>query len=379
MDKKKVIYYSKRHAFGVLGLLFAIGFIAGGFVWKGKTAENMKNADAAYDAALANRDKIQNAQIKVDIKNVEVLGLVADDYEEFTKEAGNLLVTQQINQMTSNEFMNFMTQTIVLLNRKATNNLVKLPKDLLKRSDINFSFTFAPLMEAAEISKDKIPELQIQLEDIKEIADALFENRIQSLELLQRNRVTDEDRRAGANPNYLDTRMAYTNSISVVRPYTVKFRCLSDGIAMVLSGFAKKKTFYVVRTMEVTPAGASSATGGAGGSGFDPESGSGSGSPGGNPEGGSGGPSSGSLGSGSGGSFGSGGGGSFGSGGGSPPGSSEPPKMALPPAYISYLVQNGLTAFPATNVVGETLLEVVLELDAVRRIGAPGDPAPAGQ
>ncbi len=370
MDKKKVIFYLKRHGLGILGLVLAVGFIAGGFVWNGKTAKSMEEAAAAYEAALENRKKIENAQIKVDIKNVEVLGQVADEYEAFTKKAGEVFVTQQVNQMTSNEFMNYMTQTVVLLNRKATNNLVNLPNDLLKRSDINFSFTFASLMEAAEISKDKISELQIQLEDIKEISDVLFENRIQSLELLQRNRVTDEDRRAGASPNYLDTRMTYTNSISVVRPYTVKFRCLSDGIAMALSGFAKKKTFYVVRTMEVTPAGESSATGGSGGSGFDPESGSGSGSgsSGGNPEGGSGGPSS----------------GGFGAGGG-PPGMGTPSggaaaaKVALPPAYISYLVQQGLTAFPATNVVGETLLEVVLELDAVRRIDAPVEPAPAGQ
>jgi len=372
MDKKKVIYYLKRHVFGILGLLLAIGFVAGGFVWNLKTAEDVEEAGAVYDAALANRDKIQNAQIKVDITNVEVLGQVADEYEAFTKKAGEVFVTQQTNLMTSNEFMNYMNQTIVLLNRKATNNLVKLPKDLLKRRDIDFSFTFRPLLEAAEISKDRIPELQIQLEDIKEIADVLFENRIQSLEFLQRNRVTDEDRRAGASPNYLDTRMAYTNSISVVRPYTVKFRCLSDGIAMALSGFAKKKTFYVVRTMEVTPAGESSATGG---SGFDPESGSGSGSPGGDPEGGSGGPSSGSFGVGSGGSGAVGG----------PPGmgvalgGGATPKVVLPPAYINYLVQQGLTAFPATNVIGETLLEVVLELDAVRRIVAPVEPAPAGQ
>ena len=371
MDKKKVIYYLKRHVFGILGLLLAIGFVAGGFVWNLKTAEDVEEAGAVYDAALANRDKIQNAQIKVDITNVEVLGQVADEYEAFTKKAGEVFVTQQTNLMTSNEFMNYMNQTIVLLNRKATNNLVKLPKDLLKRRDIDFSFTFRPLLEAAEISKDRIPELQIQLEDIKEIADVLFENRIQSLEFLQRNRVTDEDRRAGASPNYLDTRMAYTNSISVVRPYTVKFRCLSDGIAMALSGFAKKKTFYVVRTMEVTPAGESSATGGAGSSGFDPESGSGSGSPGGNPEGGSG-------------SFGVGSGGSSGAGGG-PPGMGTPSggaaaaKVTLPSPYINYLVQQGLTAFPATNVVGETLLEVVLELDAVRRIVDPVEPAPAGQ
>ena len=284
MDSKKIIYYLKRHILGIVGLLLAVGFVVGGFVWNGKTTKSIEDANALYEAALANRDKIQNAQIKVDIKNVEVLGQVADEYEDFT---------------------NYMTQSIVVLNRKATNNLVKVPNDLLKRSDINFSFTFAPLMEAAEISKDKIPELQIQLEDIKEICDVLFENRIQSLELLQRNRVTDEDRRAGASPNYLDTRLTYTNSISVIRPYTEKFRCLSDGVAMALSGLAKKKTFYVVRTMEVTPAGATSASAAGGSGGVDPESGGGSSGV--NPEGGGGGPSSGGFGSGSGGA-GSGGG-----------------------------------------------------------------------
>lgn len=369
MDSKKVIYYLKRHILGIVGLLLAFGFVAGGFVWNGKTTESIEEANAVYDAAIANRDKIQNAQIKVDIKNVEVLGQVADEYGDFTKKAGEVFDNVQIAPKTSNDFMNYMTQSIVLLNRKATNNLVKLPNDLLKRSDINFSFTFAPLMEAAEISKDKIPELQIQLEDIKEICGVLFENRIQSLELLQRNRVTDEDRRAGASPNYLDARLAYTNSISVIRPYTVKFRCLSDGVAMALSGFAKKKTFYVVRTMEVTPAGASSTAAAGGSGGYDPEE-SGGGSSGVNPEGGSGGPSSGSFGAGS---------------GGGPPGMSVPSggaattQVVFPPPYIRYLVQQGLTAFPATNVVGETLLEVVLELDAVRRIVDPTGPGPAGQ
>jgi hypothetical protein len=373
MDSKKVIYYLKRHIFGIVGLLLAVGFVVGGFVWNGKTTKSIEDANAVYDAALANRDKIQNAQIKVDIKNVEVLGQVADEYEDFTKKAGEVFVTQQIVPKTSNDFMNYMTQSIVVLNRKATNNLVKVPNDLLKRSDINFSFTFAPLMEAAEISKDKIPELQIQLEDIKEICDVLFENRIQSLELLQRNRVTDEDRRAGASPNYLDTRLTYTNSISVVRPYTVKFRCLSDGVAMALSGFAKKKTFYVVRTMEVTPAGASSASAAGGSGGYDPESGGGSSGV--NPEGGSGGPSSGGFGAGSGGA-GSGGGPP---GMGAPSGGTATTQVVFPPPYIRYLVQQGLTAFPATNVVGETLLEVVLELDAVRRTVNPAGPGPAGQ
>ena len=41
--------------------------------------------------------------------------------------------------------------------------------------------------------------------------------------------------------------------------------------------------------------------------------------------------------------------------------------ITIPQPYIEYLVRLGLTAPPATNVVNETLLEVVLDLDSVRR------------
>jgi len=367
VDKKVVIFLLKRHALVIVGLLLAIGFVVGGVLFKGKTEGKKTVATDEYKKQIGKRDEIKNAQVKVHVDNVEVLGEIADEYDRFTAEAGKVFTAKPMVDMNSNEFLNYMTQTIVLLNRKATNNLVKVPSDLRKRADINFSFTFAPLMDVAEISADQIPELQIQLEDVKQISDVLFQSRIQSLELLQRRPVTQEDRIASAGPNYLNTRVPYTNSISVVRPYKVKFRCLSDGIAKTLSGFAKTKTFYVVRSMEVTPAGASSSAslGGSGG-GVDPEGGSGLG--GGNPEGGSG-PSSGSFGAGSG-----SGSGSFGAGG----GATTATKVALPPTYINYLVRMGLTAPAATNVIGETALDVVLEIDAVRPVNIAADPAQAG-
>ena len=53
--------------------------------------------------------------------------------------------------------------------------------------------------------------------------------------------------------------------------------------------------------------------------------------------------------------------------------------IVLSPPYVSYLVRSGLTAPPATNVVKETLLEVVMDLDSVRRIVDPEEEAPAPQ
>ena len=97
------------------------------------------------------------------------------------------------------------------------------------------------------------------MEDIKNICEVLFNSRIQSIEQLQRTRVTTEDRKALANPNYLDTRQSYTNSISVVRPYRIKFRCLSNGIKD-LSGLPNRILFmWCARRGD--PAGASTTTG----------------------------------------------------------------------------------------------------------------------
>lgn len=342
MDSKLVIFYVKRHMLGLIGILVAIGFVGGGLVLKGKLSSAGEQASALLEGAIANRDKIKNSQVKPDVNNVKILGDLADEYVSFVTNAGVVLEKQPPPYMDSNDFLNYMIQTISILNNKATNNLVEIPNDLRSRADLSFSFTFGPLMTQSEIAEDKIGELQRQLADIKEITETLIDSRVQAISMLQRNRVTSEDFRAQADPNYLDVRRVYTNQVSVVRPYKVKFHCLSGGVARVLSGLAKADTFFVVRTLEITPAVSRGLFGGGGdegdgmgmdmGGSQDAESGMGLGSAGMGME-----------------------------------GAPSVSSISLPQPYIDYLVRLGLTAPAATNVVNETLLEVALDLDSVRR------------
>jgi len=365
MDTQQIVFYLKRHLLGIVGLLLSIGFIVGGIVFKGKFADKVTGAEEAYSNAKKKRDEIQGSanETKVDGANVAVLGDVADEYRKFIADAGQVLKKESFPVLKSNDFLNLMTQTIVLLNQEATNNLVKVRNDLLSRSDINFSFTFAPLMEQAEIAEDKIPELQVQMEDIKTISQVLFKSQVRSLELLQRNRVTTEDFAALQSPNYLDIRDKYTNSISVVRPYRIKFRSLSGGIAKVLSGFAKQETFYTIRTMEVTPVNAA-ADGDSDelGMGMDSMEGgdpsemgfsSGEGEVSGYPEGAGAGMTSGT-------------------------GIGGTTNIVHHPYYVGQLVRSGLTSPPATNVIGEVMLEVVMDLDSIRSIIEPPNAEPDG-
>ena len=111
---------------------------------------------------------------------MDVLIDVKTEYTDFVANAGQVFGNKLPTPLNSNDFLNYMVQSIALMNEQATNNLVNIPNDLLTRADLSFSFTFAPLMTQAEISEDKIPELQVQMEDIKNICEVLFNSRIQS-------------------------------------------------------------------------------------------------------------------------------------------------------------------------------------------------------
>ena len=196
----------------------------------------------------------------------------------------------------------------------------------------------------------------------KTFINILLRSRVQSIELIQRNRITKEDVAATRQNDYLKERQKYTNSVAVIRPYRIKFRCLSGGIAKSLSGFAREDLFYVVRKFEVRQAGANSAaSGGMGGEGGAPGGGFG-GAPGGG-EGGEGG-------FGAGAELGGGGGAQAAAGIGSVP---------LAPLEHEILENHaGLATPKAKNIMREQLLEVTVDLDVIRRLRPESPEGEAG-
>ena len=49
MDKQLVIFYAKRHLFGIVGLLLAIGFIVGGILVSKGTFASLDAANKAWE------------------------------------------------------------------------------------------------------------------------------------------------------------------------------------------------------------------------------------------------------------------------------------------------------------------------------------------
>ena len=321
MNKQLIVFYLKRHAIGIVGLVLAIGFGAGGFMMMNKAKATVTKVETDYTAAVARRATLEKGQalgssqgVKVDSKNVAEANDEAEIYRGFIKDAAEVIQRDSIEPMVGEEFMVHMASVIEELNQRAREASVKVLTDASNVSvRIPYNFTFVNLRAVPQLSKDKIPELQVQLKDIRTISEVLFQSRVRSIESLQRTRVTHEDFSVAASRDFLDTRMKYTNTISVVRPYKVRFQCLSGGIAKTLNGFASEENFVVIRKMEVTK----------------------------------------------------------------PGGGMEIPTatatQVLTPQQMAWLVRQGFATTKATNVTSESLLEVDLDLDIIRKIPSDED------
>ena len=364
MQKELIKFYLKRHMLILVGLLLALGFVGYGYKFMNDAAAGRVKQDEAFETVKSRREKISNPDnnIKIDAANIGKIQNEVNDLDRLIVESGTVIRAGVEHQaMAGNDFTTHMVSVIKQLNRAAEEQQVNLPRDPGSKSDVQFPyyFTFFEVITKEHgVSEDKVAELQVQLEDVETIINILLRSRVQSIELIQRNRVTTEDASATRPNDYLDDRKKYTNSVAVVRPYRIKFHCLSGGIAKSLSGFASEELFYVVRKFEVKQAGANSASsassGGMGGMG----------------EGGL----EGAPGGGEGGGFGAGAALGGGAGGGGAQAASGTPSVPLTQMEQGILeISAGLATPKARNIMREQLLEVTIDLDVIRRL-RPEDP-----
>jgi hypothetical protein len=384
MNKTQVQFYLKRHVIAIVLLLGAIGFCVYGYMWMDGSKGGITKAEQEFTSAVEQRAILERGQemggstgIKVDPANVDAANTEVGIHEGFIKDAQKVIRTDSIAAMNSGEYIVHMSSVIEELNQRAREARVGMPSDTTNaNAKIQYNFTFKHLRGTTELAKDKLPELLHQLKDIRTISEILNRSGVQSIVALKRTRVTNEDFLAGQSNDYLDTRQSYTGTFSAgdaeikmkVRPYQVRFQCLSGSIAKVLTAFAaEKKTFYVVRKMEVTqlgaktpsasPFGGGSGEGGMssgmmqpGGGGVPPGFPAGGMPPGGGASGEGGAPP---------------GGGAFPGSGASP--TAPKPTKVISPAQLQWLIQNGLATPKAKNVISESILEVELDLDVIRK------------
>lgn len=151
------------------------------------------------------------------------------------------------NGLISNEmFADALHRTIDQLQHDATNaNVSVLPQ---------YSFSFEAQRSRVKFAPGTLGALAVQLGEVKAISEILFAARVNQLDGIQRVHVSDDDT-AGPQTDYLADN-SVTTGLAVLTPYTVTFRSFSPEIAQTLAGFASSRNGFIVKSINVQPAGA---------------------------------------------------------------------------------------------------------------------------
>ena len=160
------------------------------------------------------------------------------------------------SKLTSQEFSSALSRTLDQMQREATRTSVALPpKDSRGQT---YSFSFAAQRERLAYAAGSLEPLAVQLGEVKSICTVLLHAKINSLESLRRERVSDDDLK-GPQTDYLPDK-SVTNDLAVLSPYEVTFYCFSSELAAVLAGFASSPCGLLVKTINVEPAPAAAAS-----------------------------------------------------------------------------------------------------------------------
>jgi hypothetical protein len=149
-------------------------------------------------------------------------------------------------EVTSEEFAADLRRTIDQLQHEAATASVQLPP--------KYGFSFEAQRSIVKFAPGSLPALSVQLGEVKQISEIMFAARVNSLDGIQRVRMSDDDA-GGPQTDYLGE-FSVTNNLAVLTPYAITFRSFSPELALVLSDLAASPYGFVVKAVNVAPAGA---------------------------------------------------------------------------------------------------------------------------
>ena len=147
--------------------------------------------------------------------------------------------------VTGEAFAAALRRTIDQLQHEAETASVTLPP--------RYNFTFEAERPLVKFAPGSLGPLAVQFGEIKAISEVLFAARVNSLDGIQRSRVSDDDVN-GPQSDYFEE-YSVTNNLAVLTPYQITFRSFTPEIAHVLVGFATSPHGFIVKSISIQPAG----------------------------------------------------------------------------------------------------------------------------
>lgn len=240
----------KRNLFFVIGaavaLLLMVG--AGFYTWSGwsNNAKARDELDAKYEELkrLTNQNpnpgsgKVDNIKAAKEQQQV-VRAAIAQATNQFQ----TIAAIPEGTNITVEAFANSLARTIFAMQRDATAAGVVLSP--------RYNFSFERQAGLMKFAPGSVGPLATQLGEVKALCDVLIAAKINSLESIQRERVSQDDL-AGQQTDYIDHR-SETNELAILTPYQITFRSFTPELAQVLCGFAGAANGIIVKSINVEP------------------------------------------------------------------------------------------------------------------------------
>jgi len=247
----------KRNLFFVIGGLLALGLLgAAGFYnykgWSHNSAAFARLNEIYGTLRTLTSQKPSPGNDKVD--NIKAAREQESQVRDWIRQAANdfkpiaPIPNVDTRNISSKEFAEALRRTIDQMQHEAEAASVILPP--------KYSFSFEAEGGARQLVKfatGSLGALSVQLGEVKTIAEIFFAAHVNSLDGIQRVRVSEDDA-AGPQTDYYDDH-SVTNSLAVLTPYQITFRSFSPEIAQVLAGFAASSHGLIVKSINVQPAG----------------------------------------------------------------------------------------------------------------------------
>jgi len=245
----------KRNLFFVIGAVVSLGLLGfAGFYsytgWRHNVEARGKRIESYNELKRLKSQPLLPGSGKVDnIKAAReqrkaVLEVLAKAAKNFQSPPMIPVPTDGTN-ISSSQFSAALRETINELTRDAGNASVILPPD--------FKFAFSQQLRLLTFAPGSLSPLASQLGEVKLLCGVLLKTKVNSLDAIQRPRVSSDDY-AGPAGDYVEM-TAVTNELAVLTPYRIIFRSFTPEIAQVLTGFANCPYGVVVTTIKVEPAG----------------------------------------------------------------------------------------------------------------------------
>jgi hypothetical protein len=243
----------KRNKFFVISLILALGMLgAAGFY----DYQSWNRNDAAFAHLNETYGKLQDLTHKQPspgndkVDNIKAARDQERQLRDWVRQAQNYfqpiarIPDSSSGPLRTEEFAQALSRTIDELQHDATNANVALPPD--------FGFSFTAERNRVTFAPGSLEPLAVQLGEVKTISEIFFGARVNSLDSVQRLRVSDDDT-SGPQSDYIDETLQPNNQ-AVLTPYQITFRAFSSEIAQVLVGFENSPHGFIVKGINVQPA-----------------------------------------------------------------------------------------------------------------------------